>query len=155
MIDEEGKLNKKTKNLGSLIKLEKVALEKLVIKYHQSQLKENQLNSDIESVRSDSENVNRASVELEIGQQFFPELNTTQNNYYLKLITKHKEILHDLENASIESKSYLQKIKRSQKKIDLLSKMQDEQKTTERSFFIKRLDQQILELTQQRMRKND
>lgn len=155
MPDAIKKLDKKMKNLNSLMKLEAMEYKTLSKRLLNSKAKETLLNNDLNRIMLSSEQVNQFSIGMGSNQKFNPELHFSRQGYYQKLCSEHKTMNEQIDENKEKITINLLSIAHSRQKSKILSEAKIGHLSLKKEIIDKKIDAQLIELAHQRMIVND
>ena len=155
MPDAIKKLDKKMKNLNSLMKLEAMEYKTLSKRLLNSKAKETLLNNDLNRIMLSSEQVNQFSIGMGSNQKFNPELHFSRQGYYQKLCSERKTMNEQIDENKEKITMNLLSIAHSRQKSKILSEAKIGHLSLKKEIIDKKIDAQLIELAHQRMIVND
>jgi len=144
-MDELLLINKKNKNIKTLVMLENQKIDKLLILIEQSMKEKQHLSNGLRKVNDSHEYLNNLSLSMNVNQYLNPDLLVGQNEQWLKLNDKHTVLKEESELLNEELSNNYNLLSQSKKKISILGEMREINNSICQDIQQKKDDLQTLE----------
>lgn len=144
-MDEIVLINKKNKNIKTLVMLENQKLEQLLVEIDKNNQEKNELVIKIQDINDSQENLNNFSLSVDDNQYFSPELMIGQSYKWLKLSEKYTSLWEEKKKIEEVLVSLYERFNQSKRKTSKLEDMTEVNNIDYKEKIQKKADIQILE----------